>query len=357
MGQMMQSTMTKMTRMSASRVNVPALVITLVIAVVGPLFVASYSLAMGDPSPRDVPVGIVGDAAQAQSIDAALHAGGADTFRTVPFDSSTAAADALAAQQIYAVIEPDAGSLIVSTASGASVARVVEAAQPALSQALGVSLTVSDAHPLATRDPSGLVLFYLALGATILGFVGAIQTRVNAGGMTLRAEVGWDLARSAIVALLMTLVIGPVLGLEQLPVVPVWLVLTATMFVAAMVYSFWRVVIGGKWALLPTWIMFVIVASPSSGGAVAPQLLPPFYEVMGRWLPTGATVRALRDLTYFSDHLVTEPFLVLGGWVVISATAFIVARRRRFGSGPVPAPAPSPTPTGKEREDEVVAAV
>lgn len=270
MGQMMQSTMTKMTRMSGSRVNVPALVITLVIAVVGPLFVASYGLAMGDPSPRDVPVGTVGDAAQARSIDAALDAGGADTFRTVRFDSSAAAADALAAQQIYAVIEPDAGSLVVSSASGASVARVVEAAQPALSQALGVSLTVSDAHPLATRDPSGLVLFYLALGATILGFVGAIQTRVNAGGMTLRAEVGWDLARSAIVALLMTLAIGPVLGLEQLPVVPVWLVLTATMFVAAMAYSFWRVVIGGKWALLPTWIMFVIVASPSSGGAVGP---------------------------------------------------------------------------------------
>lgn len=317
----------------AGRVNGPALVVALVIAVVGPLFVASYSLAMGDPSPRNVPIGVVADPARTHTIEDALDATGADTFRTVGFGSSADAAAALDGQQIYAVVDPGAGSLVVSTASGASVARLVQDAAPALTQALGTPLQVVDAHPLGARDPLGLVLFYLALGATILGFVGAIQTRVNADGMTLRAEVGWDLGRSTVVALLMTLVIGPVLGLESFPVVPVWLVLSATMFVAAMVYSFWRVVVGGKWALLPTWIMFVIIANPSSGGTAAPELLPPLYQVMGRWLPTGATVRALRDLTYFPGHLVTEPFVVLAVWVLVAAAAFVVARRRRFGSG------------------------
>jgi len=321
------------------RLNVPALVITLLIAVIGPLFVASYSLAMADPIPHDVPIGAVGDAAHAGAIETAMDSAGEETFRIVAFADADRARSALDAQEIYAIVDPGASQVVLSSASGASVAGVVEDVVPALSRALGTELTVTDEHPLAVHDPYGLVLFYLALGATILGFVGAIQTRVNAAGMTLRAEVGWDAARSLVVALLMTVVIGPVLGLESFPILPVWLVLAATMFAAAMVYSFWRVVIGGKWALLPTWITFVVIANPSSGGAVAPQLLPPFYEFMGRWLPTGATVRALRDITYFPGQVTLEPFLVLTGWVVVACIAFVIARRHRFGTGVITAPA------------------
>jgi hypothetical protein len=94
-------------------------------------------------------------------------------------------------------------------------------------------------------------------------------------------------------------------------------------------------VIGGRWALLPTWILFILISNPSSGGAVAPQLLPPFYEFMGRWLPTGATVRALRDLTYFPEASHAEPYLVLGAWLAASTAAFVVARRLKYGAGRV----------------------
>lgn len=344
-----------------ARVNVPALVITLIIAVVGPLFVASYSLAMGDPIPREVPVGVVGDAAQAATVEKVMDAAGDETFRVASFADAAAATAALDGQRIYAVVDPAASAVTLSSASGASVATIVEEAVPALSSALGAEFAVTDAHPLAVHDPYGLVLFYLALGATILGFVGAIQTRVNAQGLTLIEEVGWDAGRSLVVALLMTIVIGPVLGLESFPVLPVWLVLAATMFAAAMVYSFWRVVIGRKWALLPTWITFVVIANPSSGGAVAPELLPPFYEFMGRWLPTGATVRALRDITYFPGDVNSEPYLVLGAWVLVGAAAFIVARRYRFGSGPLPDPAtptrPATPARREERADEIDATV
>ncbi|MGB4777955.1 hypothetical protein [Microbacterium sp.] len=334
----------------ATRVNVPALVITAIIAVVGPLFVASYSLAMGDPTPREVPLAVVGDDAQVATTQTVMDEAGSQRYRVVEAATPDAARTALDRQQIYAIVDPAASALTLSTASGFSVAVLIADAGPALSEALGTPLTVVDAHPLAKHDQNGLVLFYLALGATILGFVGAIQTRVNAQGMTLRAEVGWDIGRSLVVSLLMTIVIGPVLGLEAFPVLPVWLVLAATMFTGAMVYSFWRVAIGRKWALLPTWITFVIIANPSAGGAVAPELLPPFYEFMGRWLPTGATVRALRDITYFPDALTPEPFLVLAGWVVASAAAFITARRRRYGTGAVGAEPRVVEATAIERE-------
>lgn len=63
---------------------------------------------------------------------------------------------------------------------------------------------------------------------------------------------------------------------------------------------------------------------------------------MGRWLPTGATVRAMRDVTYFPDAVHAEPFVVLGIWAVASSILFAVARVRRYGWGSVPDEFPTP---------------
>lgn len=344
-------------RFGPVRVQLPALVITLIIAVLGPLFVASYSLAMANPTPHGVPIAVVGADDRVAVTAGVLDGEGEDLFELERIDDTDDALDALARVEVYAVIDltTTPATLTVSSAAGVSVARVVEQYVPGLETALGSPLTVVDAHPLAASDPDGLALFYLALGATILGFVGAIQTRVNAPGLTLRGEIAWDVIRSAVVALLMTLVIGPFLGIERFPVLLVWPILAMNMLAAALVYSFWRVAIGGRWALLPTWIMFVIVANPSSGGAVAPELLPPFYEVMGRWLPTGATVRIIRDVSYFPDVTPIEPLLVLGAWCLVSLLAFTIVRFHRLGSGAAPsagaASAAEPSPAARSGLD------
>ncbi|KAB1660156.1 ABC transporter permease [Pseudoclavibacter chungangensis] len=339
----------------SARAQLPALVITLIIAVVGPLFVASYSLAMANPTPHGVPVATVGPDDRVQLATGVLDADGAEMFRLDRFDDTADAIDALARVDVYAVIDLSTtpATLTVSSAAGVSVARVVEQYVPGLETALGEQVTIVDAHPLAPRDPDGLALFYLALGATILGFVGAIQTRVNAPGLTLRGEITWDVIRSAVVALLMTLVIGPFLGIEQFPVLLVWPVLAMNMLAAALVYSFWRVSIGGRWALLPTWIMFVVIANPSSGGAVAPELLPPFYEIMGRWLPTGATVRIVRDVTYFPGVMPLEPLLVLAAWCIVSLLAFTIVRFHRQGAGPAPTARPAASSASSAPADDV----
>ncbi|GEM_PF-1123526 len=340
--------------------HMPALVVALIVAVVGPLFVASYSLGMGDPNPRNVPIGVVGDSMDATAISRTLDDTGEQMFEVSEYPNLTVAREAMGHQRIFAIIDPAAKppTMWISSASGASVAQLLSQHQSSLSAVAGNDLQIVDAHPLAPHDPNGLVLFYLALGGTILGFVGAIQTRLNANKMTLAADFGWDAVRSLMVALTMTLVIGPVLGLEVLPVLPVWLILAATMFIAGAVYSFWRVTIGGRWALLPTWVTFVIIANPSSGGAVAPELLPPFYEFMGRWLPTGATVRAIRDVTYFPDAVHVEPFLVLGAWMVGSSILFGVVRVMRHGSGviaPRTAAVPPVAPVPAQLEQAAVA--
>jgi len=316
--------------------HLPALVVTLIVTVIAGLFAGTYAWAMGDPQPHDVPIGLVSTTHTPDELATELQARTGTTFVVRPYATETDAEAAIREQVVYgALVEQLNGSvrLYVSSASGASVARLLEADAPRLEQSIGQPVTVIDAHPLGPKDPNGLVLFYVALAAVVIGFVGAIQTRVNAAKLTLAGELFWDVVRSVLGGFAIAFTVGPLLGVLPIPFFAVWGVLALTMLIAGATYSFWRVLIGARWAMLPTWIVFVLISNPSSGGAVAPELLPPFYQFMGRWLPTGATVRAVRDLTYFPENLHLEPYIVLVVWLVASVGLFTAVRLFRYGPG------------------------
>ena len=56
--------------------------------------------------------------------------------------------------------------------------------------------------------------------------------------------------------------------------------------------------LAGRWAILPTWLFFVVLGNTSSGGAVSTPLLPEPFAFVSEWLPTGASVSALRNAVY-----------------------------------------------------------
>ncbi|MDN4613926.1 ABC transporter permease [Leifsonia sp. F6_8S_P_1B] len=316
--------------------HLPALVVTLIVTVVAGLFAGTYSWAMGDPQPHDIPLGMVSSTYTPAQLEAELEARTGTTFVVSAYDTEGDAERAISEQEVYGAVVEQADQtvrLYVSSASGASVARLLQSDALRLEQTLGRPITVIDTHPLGPKDPNGLVLFYVALAAVIIGFVGAIQTRVNAARLTLGGELFWDVVRSVLGGFAIAFTVGPLLGVLLIPFFPVWGVLALTMLIAGATYSFWRVLLGARWAMLPTWFIFVLISNPSSGGAVAPELLPPFYEFMGRWLPTGATVRAVRDLTYFPGDLHAEPYIVLAVWLVAALGLFVAVRLLRYGPG------------------------
>ena len=49
------------------------------------------------------------------------------------------------------------------------------------------------------------------------------------------------------------------------------------------------------------WRVHAHAGNASSGGAVAPPLLPQPFGFLSQWLPSGATVSALRNAIYFRD--------------------------------------------------------
>ena len=306
-----------------------AVLIAVMTIVMGSLFVASYSLALGDPVPHHIDAALVDDsAAEASTVDAVQHvARGGLVFHG--YASVPAALHAIDEQNVYAALDLTSSkpTLYVAGAAGASVARVLE--QVSLGDP---AVRVVDTHPLGTADPNGVEIFYLMLVATIVGFITVFQVGANAGGLSLRRWTAFVAGLAVSGSLVFTLVDGPLLHRLALPVLESWGILALHILAVASFCSL-MVVLIGRWAIVPTWLFFVVLGNSSSGGAVAPPLLPAPFAFVSQWLPSGATVTSLRNAVYFPTWQHVQPIAVLATWAAALFAAMILVSHR-LGKSP-----------------------
>ena len=92
-------------------------------------------------------------------------------------------------------------------------------------------------------------------------------------------------------------------------------------------------VLVGRWAIIPTWTLFVILGNTSSGrrgGATAAAAVLRLH----RPLPAPrATVSIVRTAVYFRRDQHLEPFIVQAVWLVGTLAALLISARR-LGRGP-----------------------
>jgi hypothetical protein len=196
-------------------------------------------------------------------------------------------------------------------------------------------LHLVDTHPLPSSDPVGLDIFYLVIAATILGFLTVFQVRMNAGGLSLRSWTVFVLTFALVASLVLVLVTGPILHRLALPVLESWGIVALQLLTVAAFASTMAVLIG-RWAIVPTFLLFMVLGNTSSGGAVAPPLLPSLFAFLSQWLPSGVTVTALRDAIYFPSYQHVRPVVVLVVWAVASLTAMLALSHRRRASPGIP---------------------
>lgn len=110
----------------------------------------------------------------------------------------------------------------------------------------------------------------------------------------------------------------------DLPVLESWAIL-GLQVVAVTSFASLMAVLIGRWAMVPTWLFFIVLGNSSSGGAVAPPLLPAPLAFGSQWLPSGATVTALRDAVYFHGYQQVHPIAVLATWAAALFSAMLGA--------------------------------
>jgi hypothetical protein len=302
-----------------------AVVIAALATVLGSLFVTTYSLALGDPTPRRIDAALVGNPTADKPTVKAVRAAADHALQFTRFASVAGALRAIDEQQVYAALDLSAPrpTLYVASAAGASVARLLEGVAVA-----DPSVRVVDTHPLASTDPNGLDIFYLMLVGTIVAFLTVFQVRANAGDLSLRRWTAFIVTFALAASLVLALLDGPVLNRLDIPLLEVWGILALHILAVASFASLMIVLIG-RWAILPVWLFFVVLGNSSSGGAVSPPLLPAPFAFVSQWLPSGATVTSLRDAIYFPGYQHARPLLVLTAWAAALFAAMLIASRRR----------------------------
>ncbi|RDI52680.1 ABC transporter permease [Nocardia mexicana] len=315
----------------------PATVLVFILGAAAGLFAGSYTYTLANPTPHRIPVAMVHAdraapttgaaflASMDRAVDGSLH--------VVRYDTPEAAGQAVAAQQVFAIVDvgqPDLVTVDVSGASGSSVAEVISSAAGQVGRQVGVPVTVTDINPLQRGDPRGLAIFYITLAAVIVGFVGAIQLSVHAQALNPLERIAYSVAYSVLGGFVIAAVVDWWLGALRLPFVESWFILALTMFTSGMIFTMFNTLFG-RWAMIPTWGLMVLLGNPSSGGAVSWPLLPSVLGSIGRWLPPGASVNAQHTAVYFAGHQHLFPFLVLAGWAILSCTVFWVWRDRHPG--------------------------
>ncbi|MGV9922508.1 hypothetical protein [Nocardia rhamnosiphila] len=177
----------------------------------------------------------------------------------------------------------------------------------------------------------------MTIAAVVVGFVGAVQLGVNARDL----HAGERIACTAVYALLggfaIVATVDWLLGALELPFRS-WAVLALTMFTCGMVFTMFQALFG-RWAILPTWGIMILLGNPTSGGSVSWPLLPRLLATIGGWLPPGASVNAQHTAVYFPDHQHLGPWLVLAGWSAVAIGVFLVAQRRSDNRRPAGAEA------------------
>ncbi|MFC9430470.1 ABC transporter permease [Streptomyces sp. NPDC056987] len=312
----------------------PAVVLMFILAAAAGLFAGSYTYNMANPTPRRIPAAVVGptDTAEARAFVGGMEKALAASLELHPYPTDAAARRAVEQQEVFAILtfRPTGVDFAVAGAAGASVAQVLTETAAAVSRAVGVPVRISDVKPLQKGDPRGLALFYISLAAVIVGFVGAIQLSVHARGLDPGERIAFTVAYSLLGAFAIASVVDWLLGALRLPFAESWLILAFTMFTSGMVFTMFNTLMG-RWAMLPTWGLMVLLGNPSSGGAVSWPLLPSVLGHIGRWLPPGASVNAQHTAVYFGNAQHVFPFAVLAGWALVSCCVFWFWRHRHPG--------------------------
>ncbi|WP_069169796.1 hypothetical protein [Streptomyces griseus] len=312
----------------------PAMVLVLIVSAAAGLFAGSYTYAMANPTPHRIPTAVVEGP---RTPYAARFVGGMDKALDASLDlhrypSAAQARAALDEQKVFVILRSAGDGVVmqVASASGATVAQLLEKTGAKVADSLGVRLTVEDVKPLQRGDPRGLALFYISLAAVIMGFLGAIQLSVHARALLPLERILFTVAYALLGGFAIAAVVDWGLGAVDLPFVQSWLILAFTMFTSGMVFTMFNTLMG-RWAMIPTWGVMVLLGNPSSGGAVSWPLLPSLLGHIGRWLPPGASVNAQHTAVYYQGHQYVFPYLVLGAWALVSCTVFWVWRHRHPG--------------------------
>lgn len=312
-----------LTRLIPSKQLVIGLIGGLVLTLFFLLVTASGSAVPGRP--HHVPVAVVGAPPAAAQVGAGLQRGGA--FRIIAAPTEATALGLVEHRKADAVINLRTDQLQTAPAASSLAAVVLE--QIFASPRSAVQLHPSTIKPLASGDPQGLGLMFIALTFVLGGLPSGVvlafmsrsrrpQTLADAGGRILTI-----VSFSTVQALLIALLADAILGYSGSQMVTVWgwgiLLSVASMATTAALIA----AVGVAGALLAA-LVFLFFGPPSSPTPSPWNFGPGFVRVLAPFAPMGVTVNGMKNGIFFGAASQAQNLEVLAAWIVAPILLMLV---------------------------------
>jgi hypothetical protein len=291
------------------------------LAVVVAAFLSSYSIAIGKPGARHLPVAVMAPPAVQGKLDTS------PLLKVYPVTDLARARAMVEDRSAYgALVLPrsGAGTLLVANGGGHAVETLLMQLGQQVARARRTTLSTVDVAPTSPNDPSGTVEFYCiaftllgsAIGATVLGRI-AGPMRGLRGLRGAPARVGLVLVYTAWLSFVVTVfadvALGDLVGHFGFLFLTLWLYSAAVCLVVAGLSALVGL------ASIVFILVLIILGNPSSGGPVPRPLLNGFYSGLNPVMPQGAALSALRAVQYFGGHGIGEALLSLSIWAAAGA--------------------------------------
>jgi hypothetical protein len=295
----------------------------------------AFEVVYHQPEPHHIPIAVVANAKQVRLVTNALHRVDAGGFEVRRLPSTAAATKAVADRR-------DAAAYVGASAATLYLARA--AAPLRASYLQGVFTTIAsdsgrqpprlvDLVPLRSGD-GNLGIFFFLFPLMMTGVITAI---------VLLQLADWGVGRRAtfVVAVGAIGALAAYLTVVDLHVLPGKPLLLVYAFVLTQVYGL--LMVGAarvlKQFFLPVSLTIALILSvPSSGGTVAPDMMPALFRALSYVMPLAQGVTITRGIAYFHSTGIAQATLVLGLWAALAAVALAFAWRQQSHARPSEAP-------------------
>lgn len=289
----------------------------------------TFYLGVGhSPSPRDLPIGVVGPDAQASQLAAQLESDG--KFDVTTYPSADAMVDAIGHRTVAGGLEitPQGVVAVTAVAGGALPATTLKTVAAQANQRNNLPQTLPrDVVPLSDSDINGASLGYIlqviSLGGSIASIgIGRLVPRVpqslRRGAGHVAALVAYALVSAAIV-----LGFSAIYGVGG----------ASDTWHLFWTYAFVSLAITGSTAGLVTLFgpvgslaggFYFLIGATISGAAIPWTFLPGFWAALGEWLPTGGAAELIRNTLYFPDAGNASALLCLGLYAGIGTIVVLI---------------------------------
>ncbi|MYQ33891.1 ABC transporter permease [Streptomyces sp. SID4956] len=305
------------------------------------LLVGTYAGSMHSPSPKDMPVAVVGDSARAGELAAGL-----DKAEGSPVDTRVVATVDEARQLLHDreiagafVLPTGAGgdaTLYTASAAGAAQAGMVKAVFEPVAESQHLDLAEKDIAPLPAHDGMGITSLFVAVGWMLAGYlVVTVVTSAAPELSSLRRLVPLMAAWAALISVVTWLLAGPLIGAIEGHAAAVLGLGWLSIFSVAMAQTLLSRLMGPL-AVLPGITLFMFLGVPASNLSMSQYAVPGFFRFLHDVLPLPAAGEALRGVLYFGGDGAGPHLAVLAAWAVagIALTAGVDLLRRRGKAAP-----------------------